>query len=172
MIDTLLLIGLTVLAFLGILLAVFQLPGTWLILASAAGYDWYYDWQRIGWKWLVCLGVLAIIAEAVDSLASIVAARKAGASRRAAIGALVGGFLGMILFSIPIPVIGTVVGGLAGCFTGALVMELTARDDLRAGAKVGFFATLGKLIGLIAKTGAAFAIAGATVLLAAFKVWG
>lgn len=172
MIDTLLLISLAVLAFIGIGLAVFQLPGTWLILASAAGYDWYYDWQRIGWKWLACLFVLAVVAEVVDNLASIVAARRAGASRRAVIGALVGGFLGMILFSIPIPVIGTVAGGLAGCFVGALVMELTVRDDVRAGAKVGSFATLGKLIGLIAKTGAAMAIAGAAVVLAALDVWG
>jgi uncharacterized protein len=166
MIDWLLLGALVLLAAGGIVLAVFQLPGTWLILASAAVYDWHYAWQRIGWKWLVCLLVLATLAELLDTLASLVAARRAGASRRAAVGALLGGLIGMIVLSIPVPVIGTVVGGFIGCFVGALIGELTVRDDLAAGVKVGVFATLGRLIGLMAKTAAALAIAGATLLLA------
>jgi uncharacterized protein YqgC (DUF456 family) len=171
MIDWLFLGALVLIAFGGIALAVFQLPGTWLILLSAAGYDWHYGWQRIGWKWLVALLVLAALAELLDTLASLVAARRAGASRRAAIGALLGGLAGMILLSVPVPVIGTVVGGLLGCFAGALIGEISVRNDLAAGAKVGVFATLGRLIGIMAKTAAALAIAGATVLLAFRSAW-
>ncbi|MBN2560952.1 MAG: DUF456 domain-containing protein [Phycisphaerae bacterium] len=166
MVDALLLIALVLLALGGTFLAALQLPGTWLILASAAGYDWYYGWQRIGWRWLVALAAVAAVAELLDTIASVAAARRAGASRRAAVGALLGGFLGMIILSVPIPIVGTIAGGLVGCFVGALVAEMTVRDDIRAGARVGLFATLGRLVGIAGKTAAAMAIAGAAVCLA------
>lgn len=169
--DYLILSALALLSIVGIVLAVLQLPGTWLIIASAVGYDWYYDWQRIGWVWLVSLTAFAVIAEVFDSLAGVMAARKAGASRRAAISALIGGIVGMLAFSIPVPVFGTVVGGLIGCFIGALVAELSLRKGLGAGAKVGLFATIGRLVGIIAKTSAALIIAGAVVSRAAWSTW-
>lgn len=150
----------------GVLLAVLQLPGTWLILAAAIGYDAYHDWARLGWKWLAGLAAFAICAEVVDSLASMIAARRAGASRRAAVGALIGGFLGMLLVSVPLPIIGVVIGGLIGCFLGAVAAELTKRDDVAFGVRVGLFATLGRTVGLAFKTAAAMVIGGATILLA------
>jgi uncharacterized protein YqgC (DUF456 family) len=170
-VDYLILSALVLLSVCGIALAVLQLPGTWLIIASAVGYDWYYDWQRIGWVWLASLAVFALIAEVFDSLAGVVAARKAGASRRAAIGALVGGIVGMIVIGIPVPVLGTVVGGLLGCFGGALVAELSLRKNLVTGAKVGLFATIGRLVGIVAKTSASLIIAGTVVSRAAWSTW-
>ena len=166
--DIVSLILLGVVAVAGVLLAVFQLPGTWLILAAAAGYDWYHDWQRIGWPWLVGLLAVAVAAEIADTASSMLAARKAGASRRASFGALIGGFAGMIFLTaaLPIPVVGTIAGGMLGCFLGALIAEMTVRDDLAAGARVGVFATLGRLVGMLVKTGSAFAIAGAALGLA------
>ncbi len=161
-----LLIGLAVICVAGVVLAALQLPGTWLILAAAAAYDWYGGWTEIGWKWLVGLAVVAVIAEVADSASAVLLARRAGASRRASIGALVGGFAGMFMLSLPLPLIGTIVGGLVGCFVGAWVGEMSVRDDMTASAKIGAFAALGRLVGLIAKTGAAFAIAGATMTLA------
>jgi len=169
--DYLVLSTLVLLSAGGIVLAVLQLPGTWVIIASAVGYDWYYDWQRIGWVWLVSLVVFAVIAEVFDSLAGVVAAKKAGASRRAAIGALVGGIVGMLVFSIPVPVFGTVVGGLLGCFVGALAAELSLRKDFSTGAKVGLFATIGRLVGIVAKTSPPLIIAGAVVSRAAWSTW-
>jgi hypothetical protein len=171
MIEALLLILLILIALVGIVLAAFQLPGTWLILASAVGYDWYHHWQFIGWRWLVALAVVAALAELLDTVASVAAARRAGASRRAAIGSLLGGFGGMLLLSVPIPVVGTIAGGLAGCFLGALIGELTVRDDLKAGARVGLFATLGRVVGMIGKTAAAIAIAGAAISLTVRAMW-
>jgi uncharacterized protein YqgC (DUF456 family) len=165
-VDILLFCGLLLAAACGIFLALLQLPGTWLILAAAAGYDWYYDWLHIGWKWLLCLTILAALAELIEMGASVAAARRAGASRRATVGALLGGFAGMIVFSLPIPVIGTIVGGLAGCFVGALIGEMSCRDDVQASARVGLFAAIGRLAGTMIKTAAAMAIAGAAVMLA------
>lgn len=119
MLSGLLLTGLIVVALAGILLAALQLPGTWVILAAVVGFDWYYSFTRIGWKWLAALGAVAVAAEVADSLFAVAFAKRAGASRRAAIGALLGGFVGMFLFSLPMPIVGTIAGGVIGCFAGA-----------------------------------------------------
>ncbi len=144
----------------GLILAALQLPGTWLILAAAVGYDGYYAWQRVGWVWLLVVAAIAASAELLDSIAAVVAARRAGASRRAAIGALIGGFAGMLLLSLPVPFLGTIIGGLLGCFLGGLLAEWTVREDLAAGARVGLFATIGRLAGLLLKLAAALVMCG------------
>lgn len=171
MIAWLLLIALVLICLGGILVSALQLPGNWLILAAAVGYDAYYQWQRLGWKWLAVLGALAAAGELAELLSTAIAAQRAGASRRAGIGALVGGFAGMLLLSIPIPVIGTIIGGVVGCFAGALVMELTLHDDLAKGTRVGVSASIGRLLGLVAKLACSMAMAGACISLAAHGTW-
>ena len=171
MITGLLLILLILLCLVGILLAAFQLPGNWLVFASALGYDAYYHWQRFGWKWLALFGVMALAGEIAELLSSAIAAKRAGASRRAGLAALVGGFAGMLILSIPIPIIGTIVGGMIGCFSGALIAEMTLHDDLAKGTRVGLFATLGRLIGLVAKLALTLAMSGGSVALALYAAW-
>ncbi len=170
-IDVTLILLLALVAAAGLGLAVLQLPGIWLILAAGVAYDWYFDWSRITWVWLLALLGLAVASEIFDALAGAFAARKAGASKQATIGAFIGGFAGMIIFSIPIPVLGTVVGGLLGCFCGALIGEMSVRSDMTAGTKIGTYAVLGKVIGIVAKTGAALAVAGGLLTLAAMGWW-
>lgn len=171
MIDWLLIVLLALLCLGGTVLSAIQLPGNWLILLAAVGYDGYHHWQRFGVKWLVALGVLAALGETVELISSAIATKRAGASRRAGIGALVGGFAGMVLCSIPIPILGTILGGMIGCFIGALMAELTLHDDLTKGARVGLFATIGRLLGLMAKLAATMAMAGAVVSLAVSAIW-
>jgi uncharacterized protein YqgC (DUF456 family) len=174
MLNVTLIIALILFAVVGILLAALQLPGTWLILAAAAGYDWYYGFDRIGWKWLAALAAVAVVAEVADSLFAVAFARRAGASKRAAVGALIGGFAGMFVFSLPLPVIGTIAGGVIGCFAGAFLAEVThpqsaeldTADRLSSGARVGVGAAIGRIAGLLVKLAAAFVIAGASVALA------
>ena len=44
-------------------------------------------------------------------------------------------------------------------------------DDVAAGAKIGIFAVIGRIIGIVAKTGAALAVAGGLLTLAASGWW-
>ena len=174
MIDWILLGALVLIALSGIVLAVFQLPGTWLILVSAAGYDWHYGWQRIGWKWLGGVGGAGGDGGAAGD-AGVTRRRETrrGQSPRAAIGALLGGLAGMILLSVPVPVIGTVIGGLLGCFAGALIGEISSpQRPCRGGKRSGVFATLGRLVSVSwPRPRPALAIAGGTVLLAFRSAW-
>jgi len=171
--DYLIFAALLLLSLAGLLLAIFQLPGTWLMIVAATAYDWYYDWTRLTIKWLIALGAIAIAAELFEVLSGALVSRKAGASRKAMIGAVIGGFVGMIVLSvaIPIPVLGTIAGGLIGCFVGAVVGEMSVHSHLGASTRVGLFAVIGRILGLFAKTSAAVVITGATVTLAVMGLW-
>jgi len=162
---------LVLIAIAGIILATFQLPGVWIILAAAVGYDGYLGWQAFGWKWLLALTLIAGVGELLDALAGAALAHRGGASRRASLGALIGGFAGMIVFTIPVPLIGTIIGGLLGCFLGAVIGELSLHDDLYRGARIGALATAGRLVGIVLKTAVAIAVAGAIIVLAWLATW-
>ncbi len=154
----------------GWLLAVFQLPGTWFILAATTVYDWHFEWKSITWQVLAVMAVLAVVAEVADLLAGMKGAQKAGASRAASWGALVGGICGMIAFTplIPIPILGSILGGLLGCFGGAFIVERYFHGDTGKSAKVGLGAAIGRLVGLLIKLMTAIVISGIAVGTAIF----
>ena len=59
------------------------LPGTLLVLAGIVLGAWIDDFSRVGWPALVLVSVLALIAWALDYVAAVLGARRAGASSRA-----------------------------------------------------------------------------------------
>ncbi|UCG16859.1 MAG: DUF456 domain-containing protein [Phycisphaerales bacterium] len=164
--ELLWLTGLVVACLAGVLLAVVQLPGTWLILAVAIAYSWLGDWDRLTPTVLCVLAGMAVIGELVEFAASALVVRRAGASRRASWYALGGGFIGMFVFSLPLPVIGTVAGGVIGCFVGAVIGEMTVRDDMMGAARVGLLAAAGRALGTVGKLLVAVAMAALCIALA------
>lgn len=137
----------------GVLTAVMRLPGTWLIAIAAVAYGWWDGWNRVTVVVAVILVAIAAAGEIVELFTSVLVARRAGASRQAAWGGLVGGILGMLFLSIPVffPPIGTILGAVVGCFFGALLAELAVRRKLSHGAKVGLFSVLGLVAGMVIK---------------------
>ncbi len=152
----------------GVLLTAVRLPGTWLIAVAAFAYGWCVQWQRISPATVAVLVGIALIGEVAELILSVLTARKAGATREAAWGGLVGGMLGMLflssLLSLPFPVVGTVVGAiagaLAGCFAGAMLIELAMRKKLAQGTKVGLFSALGFVLGMVTKIALALVMSG------------
>ena len=137
----------------GLVLTVVTLPGTWLMLLAMMGYALLTrSAAYVGWKTLLGLFVLAVAAEVIDFLASGAGAKKAGASRRAAIGAVIGGVLGAIFLSFILffPV-GTIAGACIGCFVGAGVTELLVRRDFGQSVRVGYHAAKGRLFGIVTR---------------------
>lgn len=146
---------------LGVLLTAVRLPGTWLLVVTALAYAWWTAWQQFSLTMVCILGGIALIGEGIELVASVYAARRAGATRQAGWGAIIGGFLGMLFLSflVPIPLIGTMVGALVGCFAGALVAEMAMQKKLAHGAKVGVFAALGFVLGTATKLALAMVMA-------------
>lgn len=168
------LIALGLWCFVSVLLAAVRLPGTWMILAGGALYGWWADWVGVTSWVIVALASCAVVGEIVELLSSVVTARRAGASRRAAWGGMLGSILGMIFLSflIPIPVVGTVAGGLLGCFAGAMAAELSSQKTLAHGSKVGFFSALGYVFGMVAKMAVALTMAAILLTFASVAVLG
>lgn len=127
------------------------LPGLPLVFAGMLLAAWAGDFQQIGWVTLVILGLLTLLSVAVDFFATLVGARRVGASKKALLGAVLGTFAG--LFFGPI-------GLFAGPFVGALLGELWHGREIGQAAKVGLGTWLGILLGTVLKLGLAFAMLG------------
>ena len=127
------------------------LPGLPLVFAGLLLAAWAGDFQQIGWVTLVVLGLLTLLSVGVDFFATLIGAKRVGASRKALIGAVLGTFAG--LFFGPI-------GLFAGPFVGALLGELWHGREIGQAAKVGLGTWLGILLGTVLKLGLAFAMLG------------
>lgn len=161
----LLLAGLGCSCLLGTAMTAVRLPGTWWILATAVVFSWWRGWPG-GMAWaLGLLGGAAILGEIVEFLGSLVLTRRAGASKFAGWGGLLGGLLGAVFLSfvIPIPIVGTVTGALFGCFLGAAVVEFAARKRVAQGTRVGYFAALGFVVGMATKVAVALAMSAGLI---------
>ena len=131
------------------------LPGVPLIFGGLLLVAYLDGFNKVGVFTLVILGVLAVIAFAVDYVAAMMGAKRAGASRLAVIGATLG-TVGGLFFGF--------VGIIIGPFAGAAVGEFIARKDALQAGKVGFATWLGIVIGTAAKLGIAFLMIGIFVL--------
>ena len=86
---------------------------------------WIDDFAYVGRGTLLVIALLALLATAVEFAASALGAKRAGAHRRAVIGAALGALVG-IFFALP--------GILIGPFAGAVIGEFSARGASRARA--------------------------------------
>ena len=118
------------------------IPGVPLVFAGLWLAAWIDGYSRVGAFTLTALGVLTIIAVAVDYAAAALGARRVGASKQAIAGSVIGAFVG-IFFGLP--------GLLLGPFVGAVAGELSARRGLDQATRVGVATWMGLLFGTLTK---------------------
>ena len=123
------------------------LPGVLLVFGGLFLAAWVEGFSRVGVVGLILIGALAALAFAADFVASLLGAKRVGASPKALFGATVGGVVGIFL-GIP--------GMLLGPFVGAVLGELWARGGIAQAGKVGVGTWLGLLFAAIAKVVIAF----------------
>jgi uncharacterized protein YqgC (DUF456 family) len=127
------------------------IPGVLFVFGGLFLAAWAQDFSRVGWVGLAIIGVLGLLAVAADFVASLLGAKRVGASPKALIGAALGGFIG-VFFGLP--------GILIGPFAGAVIGELLARGGLQQATKVGVGTWLGLLFAAVAKLVLAFLMIG------------
>ncbi|HUQ29066.1 MAG TPA: DUF456 domain-containing protein [Usitatibacter sp.] len=150
-----------ILVLLGVLGTVLPvLPGVLLVFGGLFLAAWAQDFTRVGWVGLTVIGVLALLAFLADFVASLLGAKRVGASGKALIGAAIGGFIG-VFFGLP--------GILIGPFAGAVIGELLARGGFQQATKVGIGTWLGLLVAAVAKLVIAFLMIGAFAAFYAFN---
>jgi len=146
------------------------LPGTWLMIATAALAEWWTEPQLFQPGVLIAAVVLAAAGELIEFLASAGGARRAGGTRAGAGGALLGGILGGIAgtFLIPVPLLGSLAGGALGAFLGSAVMEHRGGRTGREALRVGRGAAVGHVTGMLGKLSMGCAV---WLLLAVAAFW-
>ena len=127
------------------------IPGAPLVFAGLLLAAWAEDFTYVGVWTIVILAVLALLTFGVDLWATMLGAKKFGASRRAVIGAIIGVVAG-ILLGFP--------GVLFGPFIGAVIGELSARRGFQQATRAGIGATIGLVLGAAIKIALAFSMIG------------
>ena len=123
------------------------LPGLLFVFGGLFIAAWAEGFSRVGVVGLAIIAALAVLGFAADFVASLLGAKRVGASPKALFGAAAGGVIG-VFFGIP--------GMLLGPFAGAVLGELWARGGWRQAGKVGVGTWLGLLFAAIAKVVIAF----------------
>ena len=127
------------------------LPGTILVLAGIVVGAWLDDFTRVKWWVVAIISVLAVAAWATDFFATILGAKKVGASKWALIGAALGTVAGIFM---------GLIGVLFMPFVGAVIGEFIAQKNAKQAAKVGLATWLGLLIGTVVKLVLVFMMIG------------
>ncbi|HCV99181.1 MAG TPA: DUF456 domain-containing protein [Verrucomicrobiales bacterium] len=117
-------------------------PGTSLIFVGALVHRLYFgDAGGMGWFWLILMGFLMLLSFLIDYVASLLGAKKFGASWRGVLGA----FFGIIGGLVILPPLGLIIGA----FVGAMGFEWAFGRETRDAAKAGFGAALGMMLGMV-----------------------
>jgi uncharacterized protein YqgC (DUF456 family) len=132
------------------------LPGALLVLAGLVVAAWAEDFAYVGAGTITILILLTVIAYAVDFLSSALGAKHFGASKRSIIGATLGAFIGLLFFGLP--------GVLIGPFLGGVLGGLSGRQDLQAAGRAGMGASIGVVLGAVAKLAIVFSMLGVFAL--------
>ena len=149
---------------LGLIMIPFGLPGTWIIVAAALGYQLLVP-GTISIVTVVAVAVLALVGELLEFSLSAKYTKKYGGSRLASWGAIIGGLIGAFM-GVPVPIVGSVLGAFAGAFLGAFIGEYSRSGEGGTATKVATGALIGRAVAAAMKVAIGIAMA-AWVLFAA-----
>ena len=129
-----------------------MLPGVPLVFAGLLLAAWHSGFDQVSILTIVVIGVITAMAWVVDFFASIVTAKKVGASKYALWGAGIGAVLG-----IAGGIVGLIVGPAIGAIVGELIThkntskEATTKETTAKLTTVGIAAGLGFVLALAIK---------------------
>ena len=124
-----------------------MLPGVPLVFAGLLLAAWHGGFAQVSILTMVIIGVIAAAAWAVDFFASIVTAKKVGASKYALWGAGIGAIVG-----IAGGIVGLIIGPAIGAIIGELITHKnTSKDATTKATTVGIAAGLGFVLALALK---------------------
>lgn len=125
------------------------LPGVPILFAGLWLGAWMDDYLRVGSWTLILLGVMTVFAVVIDFLASVLGAKRVGASPEAIWGALIGSVVGLVF---------GLLGLIVGPFIGAVGGELLARGGPARAAEVGLATWVGLIVGTLVKLAVSLAM--------------
>lgn len=131
-------------------------PGAPLLFLGLLLGAWAEGFRYIGVWTLLLLAGMAVLTYVVEFAASILGVKKYGGSRRAMVGAAVGGIVGIFL---------GIAGILLGPFVGAVLGELSLQRSLDEASRAGFGTVVGLALGIAGKFAIGIAMIGIFLLI-------
>ncbi len=135
------------------------LPGTALVLAGIVLGAWIDDFTRVGWGTLAVVGTLAVASWALEYVAGVLGAKRAGASGLALAGAAIGTVVGVFMGFV-----GVLFMPLVGAAAGEWFARRRAPHAAPQAMRVGVATWLGIVAGLVAKVVLACGMVGVFVV--------
>ncbi len=124
-----------------------MLPGVPLVFAGLLLAAWHGGFDQVSILTMIMIGVMASMAWAVDFFASVVTAKKVGASKYALWGAGIGAVVG-----IAGGIVGLIIGPAIGAIIGELITHKnTSKEATSKATTVGIAAGLGFVLALAIK---------------------
>ncbi|HEY0073146.1 MAG TPA: DUF456 domain-containing protein [Abditibacteriaceae bacterium] len=117
------------------------LPGPPIVWLGALYYGWKTDFADYGWPTLLLMLLFALIGSTAEYWLSYFGARKGGASVWSSLAALVGGLIGLLVFSLP--------GLVIGSFAAIALVEWNQHKDWNKVLKAGTGYLVGYLLSMV-----------------------
>ena len=127
------------------------MPALGIIFIGVFLAAWADGFARIGWFSLAVMLALTVFGSIADNVATLIGARRAGASWWGVAGAGVGMLVGLV-FGLP--------GLIVGPAVGAFAFEYLRNPDFRAAGWAGAGGVFGFLLGIVAKSAFGMLIVG------------
>jgi uncharacterized protein YqgC (DUF456 family) len=127
------------------------IPGAPLVFGGLLLAAWIDDFREVGYVALAVLGALTLLTVIVDVVATMLGAKRVGATRAGIIGSALGTLVGMFL---------GFAGLVVGPFLGALIGELSARRGLYSAGRVAVATWVALVFAAVVKLTAVFMMIG------------
>ena len=127
------------------------LPSTPLVFLGALGHWVCFPAASVSINVLAVMGLMMVVSLGLDFIASVLGAKKLGATGKGICGVIVGGLVGLIF---------GLIGIMIGPFVGAITFELAGGTDFRSASKAGLGAVIGLLAGALGRFAFAIAMTG------------
>jgi uncharacterized protein len=142
--------------FLGFFSIIFGLPGTILIATDVAVYALVTGFHTIGWKVIIIMIVLAILAETLEFFIGMSVALQFGLSVKGFWASLAGSMIGATLLTPFFLGFGAIAGAFLGGFAGVFTVEMIRQQQMKPAFRAGYGMILGRIAGICAKGTLAF----------------
>jgi len=141
---------------LGLFSIIFGLPGAVIIAVVVLAYAAVTGFTVIGWKLLLVIVALAVLAETLEFIIGMHVASQFGLSMKGFWASLIGSMIGAAALTPFFLGFGAIAGIFLGGMAGLLMMEMVHRKRLKAAFRASLGMVLGRVAGICVKGCLAF----------------
>lgn len=153
-----------IILFLGIFVCIHGFPGMVLIIADVFAYSILTGFEKIGWKAILALSLIAVAVETADVFIAMKDDSRVSPSRQVVLASFTGSCIFSFLLTPSFLILGLVggffVGGIAGLLCTQIIQEAKLKPSYRTPVRV----LIGRFSGLLWKGSVATALVCFTLL--------